>query len=76
MIAFARTIRALDADDFRGSTLGLLFAAVLLAGWTWWFFTPSIPQFSVRDEGSQLHATIEVQYPRVSPATIVLRAIR
>jgi len=44
-IAFARTIRALDADDFRGSKLGLFFAIVLLTLWTWWFLTPSIPQY-------------------------------
>ncbi len=46
-IAFARTIRALDADDFRGSKLGLLVAIVLLALWTWWFFTARIPQYEV-----------------------------
>jgi hypothetical protein len=51
-IAFARTIRALDADDFRGSKLGLFFAIVLLALWTWWFFTPSVPNFAGRAEGS------------------------
>jgi hypothetical protein len=44
-IAFARTIRALDADDFRGSKLGLFFAIVLIALWTWWFFAASIPQY-------------------------------
>jgi hypothetical protein len=45
-IAFARTIRALDADDFRRSKMGSFFAIVLLAAWIWWFFTPSVPQFS------------------------------
>ncbi len=35
-IAFARTLRALDADDFRASKFGLLAAAALLAAWTWW----------------------------------------
>ncbi|HEV8038511.1 MAG TPA: hypothetical protein VGP62_06590 [Bryobacteraceae bacterium] len=43
-IAFARTIRALDADDFRAPKLGLFFAIILLALWTWWFFAASIPQ--------------------------------
>jgi hypothetical protein len=46
-IAFARTIRALDADDSRGSKLGLLLALVLLACWTWWALAASIPQYEV-----------------------------
>lgn len=45
-IAFARTLRALDADNFRAPKLGLFFAIVLLAAWTWWFLTPSIPDYS------------------------------
>ena len=44
-IAFARTIRALNADDFHGSKLGLFFAIILLALWTWWFFAASIAQY-------------------------------
>ena len=35
-VAFARTLRALDADDFRTSRFMLLAAAILLAGWIWW----------------------------------------
>lgn len=34
--AFTRTIRALDADNFRRSTAGLFTAAGLLVGWAWW----------------------------------------
>jgi len=45
-IAFARTLRALDADNFRFPKLGLFFAIALLGAWTWWFLTPSIPGFS------------------------------
>jgi hypothetical protein len=45
-IAFARTLRALDADNFRAPKLGLFFAIALLAAWTWWFLTPSIPDYS------------------------------
>jgi hypothetical protein len=45
-IAFARTIRALDADDFRGSKLGLILAALALACWTWWMFAARIPQYA------------------------------
>jgi hypothetical protein len=44
-IAFARTLRALDADDFRASRLGLLAAAILLVAWTWWMFAARVPQY-------------------------------
>jgi hypothetical protein len=44
-IAFARTLRALDADDFRASKPGLLSAAILLAAWTWWMFAARVPQY-------------------------------
>jgi hypothetical protein len=44
-IAFARTIRALDADDFGRSKLTLLFAAILLAAWTWWMLAARVPQY-------------------------------
>jgi hypothetical protein len=44
-IAFARTLRALDADDFRGSNLGLLLALAIFALWTWWLFAARIPQY-------------------------------
>jgi hypothetical protein len=44
-IAFARTIRALDADDFRASKLGLLIAALLLGAWTWWMLAARVPQY-------------------------------
>ena len=44
-IAFARTLRALDADGFRRSKLGLLIAAILLAAWTWWMLAARVPQY-------------------------------
>jgi hypothetical protein len=44
-IAFARTLRALDADDFRASKLGLLIAAILLGAWTWWMLAARVPQY-------------------------------
>jgi hypothetical protein len=44
-IAFARTLRALDADDFRASKLGLLAAAILLCAWTWWMFAARVPHY-------------------------------
>jgi hypothetical protein len=44
-IAFARTLRALDADGFGASKLGLLLAAVLLIAWTWWMLAARVPQY-------------------------------
>jgi hypothetical protein len=48
-IAFARTMRALDADDFRASKLSLLVVAALLAAWTWWLTAARIPQYASSD---------------------------
>lgn len=45
-IAFARTLRALDADDFRASKLCLLGSIILLAGWTWWMMAARVPQYA------------------------------
>jgi hypothetical protein len=61
-IAFARTIRALDADDFRGSKLGLFFAIVLLALWTWWFFAASIPQYETSTYLQLNHNSAEADF--------------
>jgi hypothetical protein len=44
-IAFARTLRALDADEFRASKLGLAAAAILLAAWAWWMIGARVPQY-------------------------------
>ena len=44
-IAFARTLRALDADDFGASKLGLLLAVLLLIGWSWWMLAARFPQY-------------------------------
>jgi hypothetical protein len=44
-IAFARTLRALDADDFKRSKLSLAFAAILLGAWTWWMLATPVPQY-------------------------------
>ncbi len=46
-IAFAKTLRALDADDSRTSKLALFSAIILLAAWTWWILTPTVPQYEV-----------------------------
>jgi hypothetical protein len=59
-IAFARTLRALDADDFRASKFGLLAAVILLAAWTWWMLAARVPQYdstaNVRIESGRLIA--------------------
>jgi hypothetical protein len=44
-IAFSRTFRALDADDFRASKFGLFVAALVLAAWAWWMFGASVPEY-------------------------------
>lgn len=44
-IAFARTLRALDADGFRISKFALAGVAALLACWTWWILSARIPQY-------------------------------
>src|SRR5690348_17183 len=46
-IAFARTLRALDADGFRASKLGLLLVGALLACWTWWMLAAHIPRYEI-----------------------------
>jgi len=60
-IAFARTLRALDADSFRISNLVLLLAIALLAGWIWWLFEAGVPQYEdaidVRVETNRFVAT-------------------
>jgi multidrug resistance efflux pump len=47
---FFRSIRALEADDARRPMLALLFAAVLLAAWTAWFFLAHIAMYEVTDK--------------------------
>jgi hypothetical protein len=44
-IAFARTLRALDADGFGASKLGLALAALLLVAWVWWASVARVPQY-------------------------------
>ena len=44
-IAFARTLRALEAGDFRASKLGLLGAVMILGAWAWWMLAARVPQY-------------------------------
>jgi hypothetical protein len=62
-IAFARTIRALDADDFRASKIGSFFAILLLALWTWWFFTPRVPQYETSTHLELDHNSAIADFP-------------
>jgi hypothetical protein len=48
-IAFARTLRALDADDFHASKFSLLLVAAILAAWTWWLLAARVPQYASSD---------------------------
>ncbi len=58
---FARTLRALDADDFRVSNVVLVLVVLLLGAWTWWLFAGRVAQYetssSVRVEPNRFVAT-------------------
>ena len=58
---FARTLRALDADDFRVSNVVLVLAVALLGAWSWWLFAGRVAQYestsSVRVEPNRFVAT-------------------
>jgi hypothetical protein len=78
-IAFARTLRALDADNFRAPKLGLFFAIALLAAWTWWFVTPSIPQYFTLSENATLRwepSSHEVVVTHLTSTHIIPPALR
>lgn len=47
--AFARTMRSLRADGFRGSALGLLLAVLLLGGWSVWLFLARISRYETTE---------------------------
>jgi len=61
--AFARTMRALDADDFRGSKLGLLLVAAVLAAWVWWMLAAAVPQYET-SENALLNVDVDSGAPR------------
>jgi hypothetical protein len=44
-IAFSKTLRALEADDFRASKLGLAAAALVIGAWVWWLVAARVPQY-------------------------------
>ncbi|HYL37366.1 MAG TPA: hypothetical protein VEV17_15735 [Bryobacteraceae bacterium] len=73
-IAFARTLRALDADDFRISNIALFLAMALLAGWTAWLFAARIPQYETAQDARLQGPEIVIAdfplsaRPRIRPA--------
>jgi hypothetical protein len=77
-IAFARTLRALDADNFRAPKLGLFFAIALLGAWTWWLFAARIPQYEVTTNLELSGNSAEAIFPQTTtihpgqPAQITL----
>jgi len=46
---FSRTVRALEADAFRGSLLALVCVTALLGGWLAWFFLAKVARYEVTD---------------------------
>jgi hypothetical protein len=62
-IAFARTIRALDADDFRRSKFTLLIAAILLVAWTWWMLSARVPQYETTTNVRLESALVMAYFP-------------
>jgi len=44
---FSRTLRALEADSFRGSLLALVCVCALLGGWMAWFFLAKVGRYEV-----------------------------
>ena len=65
-IAFSRTLRALDADNFRISNIALLLMVGLLGTWIWWFVSAGIPQYEIsRDVRIEPNRFIVTFSPRV-----------
>jgi hypothetical protein len=65
-IAFARTIRALEAADFRGSKLTLGIAAILLAAWVWWMLAARVSQYETATSVRLESGLIIAHFPATS----------
>lgn len=63
-IAFARTLRSLEADDFRTSKVGLFVGVLVIGVWTWWMLGTRVPQYEtttqVRVESGHIAAFFPV----------------
>jgi hypothetical protein len=44
---FPRSVRALEADRFRSSSLGMLVCLLILAAWIAWFFLARVAEYKV-----------------------------
>ena len=62
-IAFERTLRALQADDFRVSKLGLLAAALVIAAWVWWLVAARVPEYVSTDQVRIEHGSAFAYFP-------------
>ena len=71
-IAFSRTMRSLDADDFRFPAIVWVLAVIVLAAWTWWFFAAQIP---AEDAPAEASGAGHRQVERITPARLVWRAM-
>ena len=65
-IAFARTIRALQADDFKGSKTGIAIAAILLAAWVWWMLAARVSQYETATGVRVESGLVIAQFPAAS----------
>jgi len=46
---FSRSLRSLDADDFRGSVVGLALVTAVLVAWFAWFFLAQVALYELSD---------------------------
>ena len=60
-IPFSRTLRSLDADNFRSRLMGLLLAALVIGCWAAWAVLARVPVYAVTEE-ARLEAGPEVYY--------------
>ena len=64
---FSTTLRTLDADGFRGTTLGVLLVVGLLGAWGAWFIGAQVALYAVSEtarlEMSQAAHPVEARSP-------------
>lgn len=73
-IPFARTLRALDADNFRASKLSLVLAVTIVLAWIWWALVGRVPQYESSTDVSVAAQTAVAVFPGsvtpLSPAVL------
>ena len=60
-IPFSRTIRSLEADNFRIGAVSSLVALLIISGWIVWLFYARVPIYAVSDR-ARLEAANELYY--------------